>query len=254
MIRKFLSLWFRRGKHGDGLEAKIGYVFRKPELLALALIHRSYLNPKEATPETTNERLEFLGDSVLNMLVTELLYRTFPQLPEGELSKKKSIIVSGRALADTAMEWGLGEYLRMSKGESKAGGRAKESILADAFEAVIGAVYLDGGIEPCRSLLSKVHFPRVRSFLSDSIFANFKSLLLEKLQANGMGAPEYRVLAESGPEHSKKFTIEVVVQDKGVAQGNGSSKKKAEQEAARQALELLFSGYTLDNPDDVALD
>lgn len=254
MIRKFLSLWFRRGQQGEGLEAKIGYVFRKPELLALALIHRSYLNPKDATPEATNERLEFLGDSVLNMLVTELLYKSFPHLPEGELSKKKSIIVSGRALADTARHWGLGDFLRMSKGEARAGGREKESILADAFEAVVGAVFLDGGVEPCRRLLSRVHFPRVRSLLSDSFFANFKSLLLEKMQSQGMGAPDYRVFAESGPEHSKNFVVEVIVQGKSVATGRGSSKKKAEQDAARKALDALFAGYSLENPDDLALD
>lgn len=238
VIKKLLTQWFRRPS-GDGLEKTIGYRFQNPDLLGQALIHRSWIAGKDLQHWQTNERLEFLGDSVLNMLATDFLYHTFPDLSEGDLSKKKSAIVSGRALSESARDWDLGTFVRIGKGEIKAGGREKESILADAFEAVIGAVYLDGGIEPCRRLLQKVHFPKTGAILSDSVFLNYKSILLEKLQATLQTTPDYRLLEESGPEHSKTFRIEVRVLDEVRGVGEGASKKKAEQEAARLALESL---------------
>ena len=149
MLHKLLKLWFRQ-KSGEGLEAKLGYRFKDPELLAHALVHRSFLSGRDLPYESNNERLEFLGDSVLNMLTTEYLYRTFPDDPEGELSKRKSAIVSGHACAQSSKEWDLGEYVKIGKAEAKMGGRGKESILADAYEAVLGAVYLDGGLDAAR--------------------------------------------------------------------------------------------------------
>ena len=144
VLKKILKFWFRRHGKGQGLEQKIGYVFREPSLLAHALIHRSWLSGKNLPYWENNERLEFLGDSVLNMLVTEYLYKTYPESSEGELSKRKSAIVSGHALAQTSLLWDLGSYIRIAKGEARMGGRLKESILSDAFEAVLGAVFLDG--------------------------------------------------------------------------------------------------------------
>ncbi len=238
LLHKFLNLWFRQ-KSGDGLEAKLGYRFRDPELLAHALVHRSFLTGKDLPYVSNNERLEFLGDSVLNMLTTEYLYRTYPDDPEGDLSKRKSAIVSGHACAQSSKEWNLSEYVKIGKSEAKMGGRGKESILADAYEAVLGAVYLDGGLEEVRAILNRFHFPRVQEIISAEDFVNFKSALLEYAQGVLRTAPEYVVVGEDGPEHQKVFTTEVHVNGKTYGRGMGPNKKKAEQEAARVSLEML---------------
>lgn len=232
---------FLRKKGEDTLEMRIGYFFRNPELLAQAMVHRSWIVGRELEYWQTNERLEFLGDSILNMLVTEHLFKLFPKLPEGDLSKKKSAIVSGKALAETARIWGLGHYLRVGRGEAKGGGREKDSLLADAFESVIGAVYLDGGLDPCRKILEKVLLSRISDILTDSDFVNYKSLLLETLQANGRGMPEYRLIEEQGPEHLKIFHMQVFIQGILLGEGRGASKKRAEQDAAKEAMEKLES-------------
>lgn len=238
MLHKLLKLWFRQ-KSGDGLEAKLGYRFRDPELLAHALVHRSFLTGKDMPYENNNERLEFLGDSVLNMLTTEFLYKTYPDASEGDLSKQKSAIVSGHACAQSSKEWDLGEYIKIGKSEAKMGGRGKESILADAYEAVLGAVYLDGGLEEVRAILNKFHFPRVADIVTADDFVNFKSALLEYTQGKIHTAPEYVIIGEDGPEHQKVFTAEVHVNGKVYGRGQGPNKKKAEQEAARVALAAL---------------
>jgi ribonuclease III, bacterial len=181
LLHKVLKLWFRQKSDG-GLEAKLGYRFKDPELLAHALVHRSFLTGTDLPYVSNNERLEFLGDSVLNMLTTEYLYKTYPDDPEGELSKRKSAIVSGHACAQSSKEWSLSEYVKVGKAEEKLGGRGKESILADAYEAVLGAVYLDGGLEEVRAILNKFHFPRVQEIISAEDFINHKSELLEYLQ------------------------------------------------------------------------
>ena len=240
-VRVFQALLsqFLRKKTGDTLEMRIGYFFRNPELIAQAMVHRSWIVGRELEYYQTNERLEFLGDSVLNMLVTEHLYRLFPKLPEGDLSKKKSAVVSGKALAESARQWGLGSFLRVGKGEAKAGGRDKESLLADAFESVIGAVFLDGGLEPCRKILEKALFPRIATIVSADEHTNYKSLLLESLQGRGLSMPEYRLAEEAGPEHQKLFHMQVFVDDVAHGSGSGASKKRAEQEAAREAMRSL---------------
>jgi len=238
LLHKVLKLWFRQ-KSGDGLEAKLGYRFREPELLAHALVHRSYLTGKDLSYTSNNERLEFLGDSVLNMLTTEYLYKTFPNDSEGELSKRKSAIVSGHACAQSSKEWDLGEYVKVGRSEAKMGGRGKESILADAYEAVLGAVYLDGGLDEVRAILNKFHFPRVQEIVSDEDFINYKSALLEYLQGKLHTAPEYVLVEESGPEHQKLFTMEVHVDGRPYGRGQGGSKKRAEQEASRETLAML---------------
>lgn len=236
--RILLKFWFRK-KAGAGLEAKLGYDFKDPSLLAHALVHRSWLAGRDMPYWENNERLEFLGDSVLNMLVTEYLYSTYPHSPEGDLSKYKSAIVSGHALAKSAQDWDLGSYMRIGKCEVKAGGRSKESLLEDAFEAVIGAVYLDGGLDKCRKLLQKSHFPHIKSIIEGSEFKNFKSLLLEFRQARNQTPPEYAVVEESGPEHQKTFKMIVLLDGSEYGTGAGVSKKKAEQEAAHVALDRL---------------
>ena len=240
LLHKVLKLWFRQKSDG-GLEAKLGYRFKDPELLAHALVHRSFLTGTDLPYVSNNERLEFLGDSVLNMLTTEFLYKTYPDDPEGELSKRKSAIVSGHACAQSSKEWSLNEYVKVGKAEEKLGGRGKESILADAYEAVLGAVYLDGGLEEVRAILNKFHFPRVQEIISAEDFANHKSELLEYLQGKLRTVPEYIVVDESGPEHQKVFTVEVHVDGRVYGRGQGGNKKKAEQEASRVSLEMLLA-------------
>ncbi len=231
-----LFLWFRK-KSGNGLEESLGYEFKKPELLAHALVHRSWLSGKEMDYWQNNERLEFLGDSVLNMLVTEYLYKTYPHLPEGDLSKMKSVVVSGQVLSKIARSWNLGAYLRVGKGEAKNGGRNRDSILEDAFEAILGAIYLDGGIKRCRHFLERHIFPDVQKVVSETDFFNYKSALLEYMQARGLPPPDYELISESGPEHKKIFEMTVMFDGMEYGRGQGGSKKKAEQEAARIALE-----------------
>ncbi|MCQ2061209.1 MAG: ribonuclease III [Fibrobacter sp.] len=238
VLKKILKFWFRQKPDG-GLEAKLGYRFRDPELLVHALVHRSFLSGKDMPYTNNNERLEFLGDSVLNMLTTEYLYRTYPNDPEGDLSKRKSAIVSGHACAQSSKEWDLGEYVKIGKSEAKMGGRGKESILADAYEAVLGAVYLDGGLEEVRAILNKFHFPRVSEIIVAEDFVNFKSDLLEYTQSKLHAAPDYKIIDERGPEHMKVFVAEVHLGDKVYGKGEGPNKKKAEQEAARVTLEML---------------
>lgn len=237
VIRR-IFLWFRK-KSGNDLENSLGYEFRKPELLAHALVHRSWLSGKEMPYWENNERLEFLGDSILNMLVTEYLYKTYPHLPEGDLSKMKSIVVSGQALTKIARSWNLGEYLRVGKGEARNGGRNRDSLLEDAFEAILGAIYLDSDIRQCRKFLERHIFPNIQEVVSEEDFINYKSALLEYMQARGLTPPDYELISETGPEHCKEFEMSLVFQGEEYGRGKGSSKKKAEQEVARKALERL---------------
>jgi len=254
LLHKVLKLWFRQ-KSGDGLEAKLGYRFRDPELLAHALVHRSFLMGKDLPYENNNERLEFLGDSVLNMLTTEFLYRTYPDDSEGDLSKRKSAIVSGHACAQSSKEWNLSDYVKLGKAEAKMGGRGKESILADAYEAVLGAVYLDGGLEEVRAILNRFHFPRVKEIIVAEDFVNYKSALLEYTQGGSLHiTPEYVIVGEDGPEHQKVFTAEVHLNGKTYGSGTGPNKKKAEQEAARVTLDMLKAEEAAAEPDAAAAD
>lgn len=238
MLHKILKLWFRQKSDG-GLEAKLGYRFKDPELLAHALVHRSFITGKDVPYESNNERLEFLGDSVLNMLTTEFLYKTYPNDSEGDLSKRKSAIVSGHACAQSSKEWLLGDYIKIGKSEAKMGGRGKESILADAYEAVLGAVYLDGGLDEVRAILNKYHFPRVTEIINAEDFVNYKSTLLEYAQGKMHTSPEYVIVGEKGPEHQKLFIAEVKLNGVFYGRGEGPNKKRAEQEASRVALEKL---------------
>lgn len=212
-----------------------GYDFRDRRLIIEALTHSSYSN--EHSGIACNERLEFLGDSILGFLAAEHLFKSFPSRPEGELTKIRAGYVCESSLAEAARTLGLGGLLRLGCGEVSAGGAQRDSLLSDAFEAVLGAMYLDGGIEPCRELVRKyiLSMPEVRST------ADAKTLLQERVQAKGLPTPTYRLVSEEGPDHDKLFLSEVIISGASAGQGTGKSKKLSEQEAARDALKSIDS-------------
>jgi ribonuclease III len=236
---KFLWRWFGR-RTGDetssaGLEARIGFRFRDRGLLQQALTHRSAL-PELGSRAVSNERMEFLGDAVLGVLVSEHLYRTHPGLQEGELTKMKSLLVSKTILAQQAREMGLGEFMRLSDAEAESGGRDRTSILGDAFESVLGALYLDQGIEPARRFVQRQLLADAGDITSDMRHVNYKSLLQEHVQGRFKAHLQYRTRAEEGPEHEKWFTMEVIASGQVLGSGRGRNKKEAEQHAACDAL------------------
>jgi ribonuclease-3 len=198
-----------------------------------ALTHRSYQFEKGET--VSNERLEFLGDSVLGLIATEELYRRFPRASEGDLTRLKSRLVNGGMLAQQSEKLGLGAFLMLGNGELKSGGRRRASILANAFEALLGALFLDGGLDAVRRFLSRTLLKDVDDLLSGKSSLNFKSLVLEYFQAVRKVKPTYRIVKEDGPEHRKIFTVEVRIGERLLATGKGPSKKRAEQDAARHA-------------------
>lgn len=218
------------------LERALGYRFRDPALLTLALTHRSYAN--ESGLADHNERLEFLGDAVLGTVTADWLFRVHPELPEGDLSKRKSYLVSAPVLAALADALGIGRSLRLGVGEERSGGREKRSLLADSAEAVIGAIYLDGGLAPVRELVTRLleRLIEERPWIDEH---DAKTRLQEELQARGWSLPEYRLVAEMGPDHEKRFVVECRVCDKAAGRGEGRSKKIAEQRAAAEALDAL---------------
>ncbi len=221
----------------------MGYTFFDPRHLEKALSHRSWVNNIKASRRpSSNERLEFLGDAVLNSIVTDYLFRHHPDCEEGELSQMKSLVVSAKVLGLCAAQWDLGAYILLSKSEEKAGGRQRLNILADAYEAVLGAVYLDGGYESVRRMIHSTLMRIMDDVLSDADLANYKSLLLEFTQSQGYGVPSYEVADESGPEHRKNFVVSVKVRGEEWGRGNGTSKKIAEQAGARDALESHGGG------------
>ncbi len=210
--------------------------FRDPELLRQALTHRSFLGGESEHLPDSNERLEFLGDAVLELVVIEYLYRRFPEDREGELTQKKSLLVSKSVLADRAETMGLGRFVLMSPAERDSGGAERRSILADAFEALLGAVYLDQGVAAAAALVERSLLVQTEHILHDIEKQNFKSMLQERVQASQRIHPRYRVRREEGPDHQKSFTVEVIVRGRVLGVGHGSNKKEAEQHAAREAL------------------
>jgi ribonuclease-3 len=217
----------------EDFEGRLGHRFRAREVLAAAWVHRSAANERKLAGNY--ERLEFLGDAVLGMIAARWLYRRHPDLPEGELARRKSALVSAGALARYARELGLGAHLVIGQGEERSGGRDKSSLLADSLEAVIAAVYLDGGMRGAIKVVER--FLRASSASLDVASADAKSDLQERTQAGGRSAPVYRVSEESGPDHDKRFTVEVLIDGEVAGRGSGRSKKAAELDAARSVLE-----------------
>jgi len=222
------------------LEELLGYRFQNPALLTTALTHRSYVNEHEGEGLQHNESLEFLGDAVLGFLISSRIYQRFPQLNEGALSKLKAYLVSAANLVRLAEKIRLGDYIRLSWGEEKTGGRGKRAILGDAYEAIIGAMYLDGGIEAASAFVdSQVGDLLQSSNVERPVFGDFKSSLQEILHNRGQPEPVYKVVNEIGPDHRKIFIVQVLIGGTIISEGSGQTKKEAQQEAARLALEAL---------------
>jgi ribonuclease-3 len=217
------------------LESRIGYKFRNSFLLAEALTHPS-LAYESQRPHFDNQRLEFLGDAVLQLILTEELFKMFPDFPEGHLTKLRSRIVSRRALAHFAMSIHLGDYVLLGKGEESTGGRRRLSTLADAFESLIGAVYLDAGVEAARTMVLHLFQAEIGELAASPEERNPKGELQECLQAIHPQAPEYRIIGESGPDHRRVFQAEVSWRGQVLATGKGKSKKEAEARAAAEGL------------------
>ncbi len=213
--------------------------FSNPALLVTALTHRSALNEQVSESEESNERMEFLGDAVLELATTKFLYRTFPQEPEGVLTAYRSALVKTTTLAEVARTLGLGERLMMSKGEESTGGRENDGLLADTTEAVLGALYLDQGFEAVEAFLEEHLFPKFAQIKKDRLYKDAKSMLQELVQGQGMPTPEYQLVQEEGPDHDKEFTIRVMVDGKPAGEGQGRSKQQAQQAAATAALSRL---------------
>ena len=227
----------RLGREYQRLEERLEYRFRDRGLLEHALTHRSHAHEDASGGVADNESLEFLGDAVLGFVVADLLFREFPQYREGEKSKVKATLVSTTSLATVADRLDLGTYLLLGRGEEKTGGRQKQALLADACEAVIAAVYLDGGLEEARRLILRELAPDVAEIRSPDFLKDYKSALQELIQSNGGPRPEYSVIETVGPDHDKVFRVDVRVGGEILGTGSGRTKKDAEQEAARLALE-----------------
>ncbi|MDR3723156.1 MAG: ribonuclease III [Terracidiphilus sp.] len=246
----------------EGLETALGYRFKSPELLVRSLTHRSLAHEQMAkelengdaagyqVQPRDNERLEFLGDAVLGLVVAEALFELHPEWHEGELTRVRALLVSRQHVGQVAEAVGLGQYLRLSRGEEGSGLRRKSTVLSNSMEAVIGAVYLDGGLGAVKTFVANQVIGVAAEKLAEQLrsgaaLGNFKSALQERLQADRTGVPVYRVKSESGPDHRKRFLVEVRLKsdgsgpDKALARGTGSTKKNAEQDAARLALARL---------------
>lgn len=217
---------------------KTALPIKNQNLLTEALTHRSYLNENRQASQH-NERLEFLGDAVLELAVSEFLFRTYPDEPEGNLTAYRASLVKTSTLAKVAESLDLGNLLRLSKGEELSGGRTNRSLLANTFESVIGALYLDQGFASVVTFIQQHLLPELENIIKLGLFKDHKSALQEHVQAQGHESPVYRVESESGPDHDKEFTVSVVVDGENLATGAGKSKQAAQQAAARHALEKL---------------
>ncbi|MFB0566736.1 MAG: ribonuclease III [Candidatus Aminicenantaceae bacterium] len=228
-------------KNISQIEKKIGYNFKKKDLLLKAITHSSYAHESQQKDATDNEVLEFLGDSVLGLVIADYLCSTYPDLSEGELSKLKSTAASSSVLSQFAKKIRLDKNILLGKGEEKSGGRKKRTILAGAFEAVVASVYLDGGMEEAKKFLLRFLeslFKRIK--VDKFLVNNYKSALQEYFQKESLPAPVYKTIVEKGPDHEKRFIVEVLADNKPLAKANGRSKKNAEQIAAQKALKNLL--------------
>lgn len=225
-----------KDKNFTEFEKIIGIEFKDKNLLEQALTHRSYLNENRSNRSGHNERLEFLGDAILELVITDYLYQKYPNKTEGEMTSIRSALVNAQTCADVAKNINLNSFLLLSKGESKDTGRARQYILANALEAIIGAIYLDSGYESAKSFISKYIFPMTERIVTEELWVDAKSKFQEKAQDKVGITPSYRTLKETGPDHDKKFTVGVFLGEHKVAEGEGNSKQDAEQNAARKAL------------------
>lgn len=217
-------------------EEKIGIKFKNKNLLKQAFTHRSYLNENPSLALEQNERLEFLGDAVLELAITEYLYKKYPKKTEGEMTALRAALVNSITLSEVAGGLNVGDFLLLSKGEAKSLGKARQYILANAFEALIGAIYLERGYEKICEFLEKNLFGKIEEVIEKKLWIDAKSLFQEKAQEMESVTPSYKVLSESGPDHEKVFIMGVFLGDELVAEGKGASKQEAEQDAARNGL------------------
>lgn len=222
-----------------GLESALGVEFADIRVLQQSLVHRSFINENPDSVLASNERLEFLGDAVLGFLVAEYLYAAFPDLSEGQLTQLRSAVVRMEALAKLARGLNLGEYLYLGRGEESSGGRHRQLILADTLEAVIGAVFLDAGLDVTRDLVLRMVRGEIDRTIEQKLSKDFKSRLQEAAQRRWQLTPVYRTVAAMGPDHAKQFVVEAVVGENALGKGTGKNKQAAEQEAARLALQSL---------------
>ena len=220
------------------LEQNLNYTFKNKSLLTNALTHSSYANEVRGKSKS-NERLEFLGDSVLSIVVSDYIYKKYPSLPEGELTKIRASLVCEKSLAQFSAELKIGEYLLLGKGEQKGGGAKRPSILADAFEAVLAAMYLDGGMEVAKKHVLRFVVKELQNNNEYDAFHDYKTMLQEIIQKNPEEKLSYVLAGESGPEHDKSFTVDIMINANKIGTGVGHSKKQAEQAAAKQALQLM---------------
>jgi len=246
MFKRFLLKPFNRNSGKEipdfpvtSIQKIIGYKFKDRYLLYQAFKHRSYLAVTNEPAWESNERLEFLGDAVVDIAVTVSLYKDNPNSSEGVLSKKKSILVSRKVLAEIVKNLDLGKYLLLNKGEEKTGGATRASNLANLYESIVGAIYLDGGLDPAYEFIDHTLLNGSMDFVNRRKYLNYKSILLEHAQARGLGSPVYSVVSESGPDHEKEFEMRVKVTENETATGRGRSKKIAEQRAAKNLLSRI---------------
>lgn len=227
------------GENLAELEATLGFVFDDKSLLQRALTHRSYLNENPDLPWLDNERLEFLGDSILGFVTAEHLYHRFPEMKEGDLTSLRAALVRGETLAEFSAELTLGPYLLISRGEDAGRGRARPALLAATFEAILGALYLDQGLPAARELIVRMIEEKTQRILRERLDRNAKSLLQELSQGHFKVTPIYRLIATQGPDHAREFTVEAVLGEQVYGIGRGRNKQTAEQEAARNAITRL---------------
>lgn len=218
-------------------------LIKNKELLELALTHKSLINEKKLEKYMSNERLEFLGDAVLELITTEFLYKKFPKENEGKMTALRSALVKTTSLAETSKEIGLDQIITMSRGEEITGGRNNNGILANGFESFLGALYLDQGLQACQKFLFSHLFPKLEKIEEQKLYKDSKSELQELVQAKGLESPSYEVVSEKGPDHNKEFTIQVIIDGKTAGQGIGKSKQHAQQNAAANALLTFLSKY-----------
>ncbi len=224
-------------KDFNSFEQNIGVSFNDAALLRQAFTHRSYLNEHRGESGGHNERLEFLGDAVLELIATHFLYTEFPDKPEGELTAYRAALVNAVTCAQIATEIGMNDFLLLSRGEAKDTGRARNILLANAFEALVGAIYIDQGYDAAKQFISERLFPRIDSIIKERLWQDAKSSLQEKAQEHEGSTPNYKVMQETGPDHDKHFVVGVYVKDVLLGQGEGKAKQEAEQAAAREALD-----------------